>query len=238
MIPQQGACEPIRALNRMPLHECGEPLVDIRTHCPGARVGRKCLPFLRLTVAEMLNRAQASFPSGYRLRVTTALRTLDMQQALYDAYFQQLRERHPEWSHASLRRATNRFLAPADQKAPPGHTTGGAVDVQLLSAGGRLLDLISPYEGWAAAPTWIEGLTARARRNRMLIVEAMLQAGFSNCKDEYWHYSFGDAAWAVRTGASFCFYGLALPPVKQEPLDNDQATEARSSPRRSPGARA
>jgi D-alanyl-D-alanine dipeptidase len=41
----------------------------------------------------------------------------------------------------------------------------------------------------------------------------MLDVGFSNCRDEYWHYSFGDSAWAVRIGASECPYGLALPPA-------------------------
>jgi D-alanyl-D-alanine dipeptidase len=40
----------------------------------------------------------------------------------------------------------------------------------------------------------------------------MLSVGFSNCEDEYWHYSFGDAAWAVRTGADHCVYGLIEPP--------------------------
>jgi D-alanyl-D-alanine dipeptidase len=37
----------------------------------------------------------------------------------------------------------------------------------------------------------------------------MLGAGFSNCRDEWWHYSYGDAAWAVRTGRKTCVYGLA-----------------------------
>ena len=206
--------EPIRALNRVPLRESGEPLVDLRTHCPEAHIARKCLPYLRRTAAEMLGRAQAALPTGYRLWVTTAFRTLEMQQALYHKYHAELREQHPEWSYATLRRATNRFFAPPDQKAPPGHCTGGAVDVRLRSPSGRLLDLTSPYEGWDAAPTWIAGLTSRAHANRMLMVEAMLAAGFSNCQDEYWHYSYGDAAWAVRTGAPESFYGLVELPAR------------------------
>ena len=36
----------------------------------------------------------------------------------------------------------------------------------------------------------------------------MIEAGFSNCRDEWWHYSYGDAGWAVRTGAPTCMYGL------------------------------
>ena len=80
--------------------------------------------------------------------------------------------------------------------------------MRLLSPSGKPLDLTSPYHGWAAAPTWRPGLSERARRNRMLLVEAMFGAGFSNCQEEFWHYSYGDAAWAVRTGAPYCIYGL------------------------------
>jgi len=42
----------------------------------------------------------------------------------------------------------------------------------------------------------------------MLLVETMLEAGFSNCRDEWWHYSYGDAGWAVRTGRDSCIYGM------------------------------
>ena len=51
----------------------------------------------------------------------------------------------------------------------------------------------------------------------MVMVEAMLGAGFSNCSDEYWHYSYGDSAWAVRVGETNCPYGLVFPPVALEP---------------------
>jgi D-alanyl-D-alanine dipeptidase len=66
--------------------------------------------------------------------------------------------------------------------------------------------------GWAAAPTWIETISPTAKANRMLMVQAMLGAGFSNCRDEYWHYSYGDSAWAVRVGSRECSYGLVKPP--------------------------
>jgi len=81
---KKGAPEPIEALNRVPLRECGEPLVDICKACPKVRVARKCIPFLRVTVAQMLNRAQELLPPGYRLRVTTAYRTLEMQREHYE----------------------------------------------------------------------------------------------------------------------------------------------------------
>jgi len=209
---RQGAAEPIAALNRVRIEETGEPLVDIRDACPSVDVREDCCPYLRRTVAEMVNRAQASLGPGLRLRVTTALRTLAKQRAHWDTYFAQLRERHPEWPLSALRRATNRYFAPYDQKAPPGHCTGGAVDVQLLGESGEPLDMVSPLEHWAAAYTWTDRISPEARTNRMLMVNAMLGAGFSNCREEFWHYSYGDSAWAVRCGLAACPYGLVEPP--------------------------
>jgi hypothetical protein len=56
----------------------------------------------------------------------------------------------------------------------------------------------------------------RARRrsfNRDLIIGALLGVGFSNCRDEWWHWSYGDSAWSVRTGCAVAVYGLIAPPA-------------------------
>lgn len=211
-----GAPEPIAALNRVKILETGEPLVDIRDFCPEVQVREDSCSYLRRTVAEMLNRAQKNLPPGHCFRVGTALRTLRMQKRGWDSYFQRMKEEHPAWPLSALRRATNRFFAPYDQPAPPGHCTGGAVDVALVGPDGELIDVSSPLEGWDAAYTWTDRLTPQAKANRMILVHAMLDAGFSNCREEYWHYSWGDSAWAVRVGEKTCPYGLVEPPVAVE----------------------
>ncbi len=220
--PLQGAPEPIAALNRVRILEYAhswqerEPLVDIRHACPDVVLSEWVCPYLRATVAEMLNRAQTSLPSGYKLNVGTALRTLAMQSGGWDSYFRRMREEHPNWPLSALRRATNKYFAPYDQKAPPGHCTGGAVDVGLLDPEGNALDMTAPTQGWEGAYTWSDKISPESRANRMRMVEAMLGAGFSNCRDEFWHYSWGDSAWAVRVGETECPYGWAHPPVRLE----------------------
>ena len=211
-----GAPEPIAALNRVKILETGEPLVDIRDFCPDVQILERVCPYLRRTVAEMLNRAQSTLPHDHRLRVGTALRTRTMQKGGWDGYFKRMQEEHPQWPLSALRRATNRFFAPYDQPAPPGHCTGGAVDVSLLSPDGETLDLTSPLEGWDAAYTWSDRISPEAKHNRMMMVEAMLGAGFSNCRDEFWHYSYGDSAWAARVGERSCPYGFIEPPIAVE----------------------
>lgn len=217
-----GSPEPIAALNRVKIQElmlpwsAREPLADVRTACPSVVLSEKLCPYLRARVAEMLNRAQSALPSGYRLKVGTCLRTRRMQAHGWDSYFARMKEEHPNWPLSALRRATNKYYAPYDQPAPPGHTTGGAVDVGLLDPDGNSLDMIAPTQGWEAAYTWSEKIGSEAKRHRMMMVNAMLSAGFSNCRDEYWHYSWGDSAWAVRVGKSECPYGWAHPPVALE----------------------
>jgi zinc D-Ala-D-Ala dipeptidase len=226
-----GSPEPIAALNRVCIREAAvpwderEPLVDIRAHCSDVLFAPGICPFLRLRPAEMLKRAQAALRTGIHLRVATALRTATMQMSGWDRYFARMKEENPAWPLSALRRATNKYHAPYDQKAPPGHCTGGAVDVVLVDAADQPLDVTSPTEGWDAAYTWSDKLSPEARANRMILVEAMLGAGFSNCRDEYWHYSWGDSAWAVRVGETECPYGWAHPPVCLE-TDFAEATAA------------
>ena len=144
-----------------------------------------------------------------------------MQQRGWNGYYRRMQEEHPDWPLSALRRATNKYHAPYDQKAPPGHCTGGAVDVHLLDPDGNALDMIAPTEGWQAVDTFSDKISPEAKANRMRMVEAMLGAGFSNCRDEYWHYSWGDSGWAVRVGETECPYGWTYAPPLLETYDAD-----------------
>lgn len=199
--------EPVAALDRVKLIECGEPLVEVRGSA--ILIARETtIPWAREGVAKILAEAASKLPSGVRLGVTEAWRPLQRQMRGYDNYYNELRARRPDWPLSTLKRQANRFFHPYDRKAPPGHCTGGAVDVRLFDESGKEMELAAPYDKWDGAPTYVRGLSAEAHRNRALLVETMLGVGFSNCLQEFWHYSFGDAAWAVRTGRASCRYGF------------------------------
>lgn len=204
----KGRPEPIRALNRIREVENGEPLVALAEASPSVSVIRdSVIPFLRRSVAEKLESAARSLPEGYRIGVVDAWRPFERQVRIFEWMWRSLEEVRPELPYAAKRRLICRFVAPTDQKAPPGHTTGAAVDVNLIDAEGQVIDVTSPFERLEGAPTYVFGLTQEAFQNRMTLVEAMLAAGFSNCRDEWWHYSYGDAGWAVRMDLDECFYG-------------------------------
>lgn len=205
----KGRPEPIRALNLVLEQENGEPLVDLRDHAPTVRFIREAtIPFCRKSVAEMAEQAARSLPAGVYLAVTDAWRPFERQQRIYEWMKGCILEAFPGISYSAMRRKACRWVAPVDQKAPPGHCTGAALDVALIDESGEPLDVTSPFERFAASPTYVFGLSEAAQQNRSLMVGAMLGAGFSNCRDEYWHYSYGDAGWAVRMDLSECMYGL------------------------------
>jgi D-alanyl-D-alanine dipeptidase len=204
--------EPFRLLNKVPIHDNGEPLVDLRVENADLLFAPKCLPYVRRSVSEMLRAASEIVAPNHKIRVHTGLRSHKMQSDMYWGNYNRMKEEHPGWPTSTLRRMCNRFFAPPDAKAPPGHCTGGAVDVNLCLPDGSGLDHSSPLERWLGAPTAVHGLSDEAARNRRLLCFAMHSAGFSNCRDEFWHWSYGDSAWAVRMQQPIAVYGLIEPP--------------------------
>jgi D-alanyl-D-alanine dipeptidase len=47
-----------------------------------------------------------------------------------------------------------------------------------------------------------------AKKNRTLLYAVMSEAGFVNAPVEWWHYSYGDQDWALRTGHSMAIYDV------------------------------
>ncbi len=231
----KGTPEPISALNRILELDNQEPLVDLREHCPSIRIAREsAIPFARLTVAKMAERAAQRLPAGVYLGLAEAWRPFQRQQRIYEFMMKSAQEAWPNRGHRSLRRTVCRWVAPTDQKAPPGHCTGAALDVWLLDEKNEQIDVWSPFqERFHAAPTYTLGLTEQALVNRMMLVETMLAEGFSNCRDEWWHYSYGDAGWAVRIGAKECFYGLielGLHHYEEQEKASIEAGKSRTNP--------
>ena len=43
-------------------------------------------------------------------------------------------------------------------------------------------------------------------KNRKILYDAMINAGFVNYPLEWWHYSYGDRMWAAYSKRTECFY--------------------------------
>lgn len=208
--------EPLTKLRAVLIRENGEPLVDPRTLSERIHFAPKHpkfvdmprVPVVRKRVAEMLAQAADKLPKGIDLLIIEGFRPLHQQRFMYDKLRRELAEKHPEWSNATLNRQTNRLSAPPDDKCPPPHLTGGAVDLSLVRMPSHeMLDMTSPHERpEASAPADFTDLTDTAKANRKLLRDTLTATGLTVYAGEWWHYSYGDSGWALRTGAPVALY--------------------------------
>ena len=208
--------EPLAKLRAVPIMENGEPLVDPctlsrRIHFAAKHpkfVDMPRTPTVRRRVAEMLASAAASLPDGIGLKIVEGFRPLSQQRYMYEELKAEFAQQHPEWPRATLIRRTNQMSAPPDDRCPPPHSTGGAVDLCLCRHDDlEYLDLTSPFE-WDenSAPTQMKGLSAHAQANRYLLIRTLEAVGLTNYAGQWWHWSYGDSGWALRTGAPAALY--------------------------------
>src|SRR5579883_1005954 len=195
--------EPLTKLRAVPIEDNGEPLVDPTTlskrlrfapkHPKFAELNNRRTPKVRRQVAEMLAQAADSLPAGIDIEIIEGFRPLAQQRMMYNHLRNEFAAKHPEWNKATLNRVTNAMSAPPEDKSPPPHTTGAAVDLCLIDANtGNWLDMTSPFE-WdeTSAPTLMKGLSKRAQENRKLLIETLEKTGLTNYAGEWWHWSYG-----------------------------------------------
>lgn len=207
--------EPLEWLIPIPIEDNGEPLVDIFEHCPDLKWLHESPRFdfprfgtARLSVAKMLAHAQSLLPKGLHLQIVGAFRPFETQKAMYEIVKAETQAKYPHWSEDFVTRYINVFSAPPIWDTPPPHTTGGAVDLGIINEKGERLDFVSPFEmGWDSAPTFVEGLSAEARKNRDLLIDVLTASGLTNFRGEWWHWSYGEPGWALRGGHPVALYG-------------------------------
>jgi D-alanyl-D-alanine dipeptidase len=52
-----------------------------------------------------------------------------------------------------------------------------------------------------------DNISDRARSHRDILSTALTAAGLVNYPTEWWHWSYGDRYWALKTGATVAHYG-------------------------------
>lgn len=167
--------------------------------------------YLRKTIVEMLNEAQKRLPEGMHLTIRDAYRPEEIVWKLYYRYMAMLKEREPGISDKDADIKIRNIIAMPDDPVPPGHSTGGAVDVILAGPDGKRLDFevddkLIPRDKQMV--TSFSELPPEVLKNRKILFDTLTGVGFHNYFREYWHYSYGDPYWAVRRKDKTAIYGL------------------------------
>lgn len=149
------SCPAVSGWKELPIAECDEKLVPIglgtnydeiltdpvyfgwtstSPYQVGELSGSLMAIFVRESVASKLKSVASKLPPNLRLVVLDAFRPLEVQQALYDQYYNQLKQECPNLIPDQLSEETQKFvsLPSTDPTKPSPHNTGGAVDVALV----------------------------------------------------------------------------------------------------------
>lgn len=214
----------------LPINECGEMLVDLRTECPQISFEiaeylqqeskeAEDAYFVRKSVAKMINSAQLALPDGYRLLVRCGYRTPQVQARQFQRDYSDLKEQHPTWTTEKLDIEIIKRTDPPDVGP---HCTGGAIDLSLVDRKDSQLDMGTKMGTFVAdAITCSDTISTKAKQNRKILIDAMQSAGFLNFPAEWWHWSYGDHEWAYANNKT-TFYGQI---EYREEFSEDQSFE-------------
>jgi D-alanyl-D-alanine dipeptidase len=132
--------------------------------------------FLRLKTVKALVKANTKFiQKGYRIQLFDCYRPLDIQKKMWQIVS------NPEYV--------------ADPAKGSIHNRGGAVDITLVDAGGKALDMGTPFDffGTEASHNY-QILSDEVKQNRVLLKKIMQENGFISFDSEWWHYNLQNAS--------------------------------------------
>jgi zinc D-Ala-D-Ala dipeptidase len=199
--------------------ECGEPLVEVPPifprECPhpylalGAPYGERSPFYLRQGVIERLEQAQKKLEqlqTGWRLKIFDAYRPIPVQQFMVQYSFEQeakVQGLDPKTLSEAEReilmaRVYQFWAAPSpDPSTPPPHSTGGAVDLTLVDESGQEIDMGSPIDEISerSYPDHFASADLKAHHHRQILKHVMIDAGFKQHLNEWWHFCYGDQMW-------------------------------------------
>lgn len=122
---------------------------------------------------------------------------------------------------------TSKLVSPFIDNIPV-HCTGAAIDFMPFKfnedGSKELLDLGKfgvIFGENKHAQTLSENVTDEQKKNRYMLLAAAAKAGLVNYGYEWWHYSYGDRAWALVEGKEKAMYGLAVT-GKEEVLTKEE----------------
>jgi D-alanyl-D-alanine dipeptidase len=197
----------------IPIEENDEPMANVENYglCIGLNysklapsTGDKLL--LRKNVCERLAVAQENLSAhmeGYRLVLTYAYRSMDIQRASFEKMKKELG--FGERTDPEALERTHHFIAVPEVS---GHPTGGAVDLLIVDARGAPLDFGTDMHALEKSSyAYSPFISDVATVNRKLLRCIMQEAGFAPYDGEWWHFSYGDREWAAYYGEEVAFYG-------------------------------
>lgn len=204
---------PSKIINSVKVVDNGEELVKINTS--KIYLDKKMEEenaILRESVCDKLNKVAIKLEkSNYFLKIFDAYRSYENQKKSWENRLRETKRDNPNLTEEEIERITSLKVA-KPTKGHGGHQTGGAVDLTIINAEGKELDMGTQYEEYSEKTiTHSKFITEEQMKNRKLLEQLLKEEGFVNFPGEWWHYCYGDKMWAAYQGKRTCQYGYIEP---------------------------
>lgn len=165
---------------------------------------------VRKSVLDKLVVASSMLPPDLKLFIRYGYRSVCVQEKFWNDVCVEVKQKNPDFTPDEVESLARKYSALPNGNGP--HQTGGAVDVLIVDKNGNFLDFGSEYCAHNdATPMHTKSINTEQQKQRKQLRKIMQSVGFSYYPGEWWHFSFGDQAWAAYTGNKCAVYG----PVKK-----------------------
>jgi zinc D-Ala-D-Ala dipeptidase len=220
----------IDGFEKVQINECGEELIELLSndkifllniYRTNYLQGTNEKIYLRKKLVVMLYNASISLPQNVKLGILDGYRTLELQNSLYNSFFDKIKLENPSLDKKSIELITLKYCSRGivNYSNPSPHSTGGAVDVCLLNEFNEMLFMGSDFDenNIISSTTYFENfndemllpLEREAKFNRRLLFHCMTNAGFTNYFNEWWHFDYGNQVWG-KIKNNIAIYGMKL----------------------------
>ena len=174
---------------------------------------------VRLGVYKRLLKMLEFLPENVGIAYFEGFRPLYKQKEYFDNKFKEILAEVKDKEIAY--QETTKLISPFIDNVPT-HATGAAIDITLFIINDKGVELVDMgkfdviFGPNDQQDTFSENTTEEQRNNRLILLNAATKAGMVNYGFEWWHYSYGDKAWAYVTKQKEAIYGLAV--AKNDPI--------------------
>jgi len=202
---------PSAFVNKKRIRENGSPLVDISKDPAFSfdeRATKRSGLWVRAELVLMLRLAATALPAGYKLHFFGGWRSMLVQWTAWLENLENKRRENPNLSNEEIERIARMTSADPSRGDFGPHQTGGAIDLSIVDKDGQPLDMGTPfaYHG-PESQTFYPGITPQQYTNQMMLYNVLRFAGFQNYPGEWWHWSYGDRAWAAYQRKHHAIFG-------------------------------
>lgn len=199
-IPIQDSASPLISLK-----ECGFDLM----YEPSIKDGYQYL--VREEVAEKIGMiSDTLYEQDKMLIIRSVWRSFEHQRMIWENKVAYIQKNEPKRTLKEIEKVVSHYIAPFNKSM---HATGGAVDALIYDSATESVMDFGTNDGMKIDLSekcypHHPDISEVAKINRKLLISLFEEQDFVCDAQEYWHFDFGNANWAIGKGKKFAIYGI------------------------------